>query len=306
LADQETLRLAHLTDVHLGPLPRFAPRHWNVKRLMGYVNFRTKRGAFHLAKLAQAVSEDVKAQGVDHITVTGDLVNLGMPSEFERAQSWLQDLGSPDDVTVIPGNHDIYTRLRRDIGVERWRAYMSARFGGDDVAGVPGPLVTGFPFVRMLGRFAMIALNSAVYTPPGFCSGALGTAQIERFGEMSAALGAAGFTRIVLLHHPPLVEHGRRRGITDAAAFERALTSVGAELVLHGHNHHHMLSWRETATGPVAIIGGPSAGEGYYNTYDLTRQDAGRLAIERITRGLEDGAQAVRELERQRVSFMQK
>lgn len=305
MPDEETLTLGHLTDVHLGPLPPFRPRHWNVKRLMGYVNFRTKRGAFHVAKLAMAVGDDARAQGCDHIAVTGDLVNLGMPAEFERALRWLEALGSAQDVTVIPGNHDIYTRLRRDIGVERWRPYMAARGSSDGITGVPGPLATGFPFVRIVGRFALIALNSAVYTPPGFCSGALGGAQIERFGEMASGLGAAGFTRIVLLHHPPLVEHGRRRGITDARAFEDTLSAVGAELVLHGHNHHHMLSWRETASGPVAIVGGPSAGEGYYNIYHLRRIDGRSLEVERVTRGLAEGAQTVSELERVTIELPQ-
>ncbi len=301
MRNQETLTLGHLTDVHLGPLPPFTPAHWNVKRLMGYVNFRTKRGAFHLAKLATAVSEDAREQGCDHIAVTGDLVNLGMPLEFERAARWLQALGTPEGVTVVPGNHDIYTRLRRDIGVERWRPYMSVRGDGDAVEGAPGPLETGFPFVRILGGFALIALNSAIYTPPGFCSGALGAAQIERFGEIAEALGRAGYARIVLMHHPPLVEHGRRRGMADAAAFEEMLKQVGAELVLHGHNHHHMLSWRETVSGPVAIVGGPSAGEGYYNIFGLTRDSNGALEIERITRGLADGAHAVGEIERKMI-----
>ena len=155
--------------------------------------------------------------------------------------------------------------------------------------------------MRILGGFALIALNSAIYTPPGFCSGALGAAQIERFGEIAEALGRAGYAQIVLMHHPPLVEHGRRRGMADAAAFEEMLKQVGAELVLHGHNHHHMLSWRETVSGPVAIAGGPSAGEGYYNIFGLTRDSNGALEIERITRGLADGAHAVGEIERKMI-----
>ena len=296
--DEGSLTLVHLTDVHLGPLPAFTPSHWNVKRLLGYVNFRTKRGAFHAAKLATAVSCDARAQAADHIAVTGDLVNLGMPREFEQAAEWLERLGTREGVTVVPGNHDVYTRLRTDAGIERWRAYMSARGAGDRVDGVAGALQTGFPFVRTLGRFALIGLNSAVYTLPGMCSGALGDDQIARFGEISAALGRAGYVRIVLIHHPPLVEHGRRRGIIDAGAFEEALGAAGAEVVLHGHNHRNMLSWRETRTGPAAIIGAPSAGEGYYNIYQFRHVAGGAPLVERVTRGVPEAGQAVRELER--------
>ena len=74
--DHDTLTLVQLTDVHLGPLPAFLPRHWNVKRLMGYVNFRSKRRDFHEAVLANAVTSDAREQGAGHIVVTGDLVNL--------------------------------------------------------------------------------------------------------------------------------------------------------------------------------------------------------------------------------------
>jgi hypothetical protein len=31
------LVIAHLTDVHLGPIAGFTPRHWNLKRLLGYI-----------------------------------------------------------------------------------------------------------------------------------------------------------------------------------------------------------------------------------------------------------------------------
>ena len=296
--DHDTLTLVQLPEVHLGPLPAFVPRHWNVKRLMGYVNFRSKRRDFHEAVLANAVTSDAREQGAGHIVVTGDLVNLGMPAEFQQALRWLETVGKPADVTVIPGNHDVYTRLSSDPGIERWRAYMSARGERDHVASVPGPLATGFPFVRTIGRFALIGLNSAVHMPPGVAAGRLGKAQIDRFVEIATGLGAAGFTRIVLIHHPPLPEHGWRRGLRDAGAFEEALTRAGAEIVLHGHNHRQMLSWRETRTGSVAIIGAPSAGEGYYNLYRLRHAPGALPGIERLTRGVAGPGEPVRELQR--------
>ena len=35
--------LAHLSDVHLGPLPPVGARHWNVKRLLGWLNWQRSR-----------------------------------------------------------------------------------------------------------------------------------------------------------------------------------------------------------------------------------------------------------------------
>ena len=40
---------------------------------------------------------------------------------------------------------------------------------------------------------------------------------------------------------------------------KQVLTEEGCELVLHGHNHHCMLNWLETKSGPAPIIGVPSA-----------------------------------------------
>ncbi len=275
----DTFKLAQLTDVHLGPLPPFLPRHWNVKRILGFINFRRKRWAFNDPALVSQLVADLKQQVVDHITVTGDLTNIGMPPEFIQSLTWLQGVGRSTDVTVIPGNHDVYTRLWHDPGIERWRAYMSARDEQDAVPGLAPPLADGFPFVRTFGRFALIGINSAVYMPPAIPAGRVGDQQIGRFVEMSRQLHQAGYVRIVLIHHPPLLEHGTARCLRDAAAFEAALTDVGADLLVHGHNHRDMISWRETATGPLPIVGAAAAGDGGYNIYSLTRSEDGACRI---------------------------
>lgn len=279
----DVLRLAQLTDAHLGPLPPFWPWHWNAKRVLGFINFRTKRRSFNDPSLVQALVRDLKQQEFDHLVVTGDLANIGMPSELERGERWLNDLGPADAVTAIPGNHDIYCPLWRDRGVERWRNYMQPRGDVDLLPGVPSPLGTGFPFVRILEKFALICLNSAVPTAPGVASGTLGAGQLERFAEQAKALHAAGLSRIVLVHHAPLPEHGRR-GLTDADAFDQTLREVGAELVLHGHNHRHMISWRDAPTGAFPIVGAGATGEGRYNIYRIERLDDGRCRTELIER----------------------
>ncbi|MBU2531428.1 MAG: metallophosphoesterase [Alphaproteobacteria bacterium] len=279
----EVFRIAQLTDVHLGPLPFFWPWHWNVKRALGFINFWTKRSSFNDPTLVRRLVDDLKRQTFDHIAVTGDLANLGMPAEFVQCRKWLEEVGPPDEVTAIPGNHDIYTPLRSDPGIERWRPYMQARDGADVVPGLPAPLFSGFPFVRTFGRFALINLNSAVCMPPAVAAGEVGQDQISRFAEMSRALHAAGFSRVVLIHHPPLPEHGPR-GLRDAHAFEKALIDVGAELVLHGHNHRGMITWRDSVTGPVPIIGAGAAGEGVYNLYRLSRMPNGVVQIEVVVR----------------------
>ena len=102
--------LAHLSDPHLAPLPQ--PR-WSEligKRITGYINWQRRRRFIHDAGTLDKIVADLKTQAPDHIAVTGDLTNIALPDEFVRGRAWLQGLGAPADVTVIPGNHDAYVR----------------------------------------------------------------------------------------------------------------------------------------------------------------------------------------------------
>ncbi|WP_141059865.1 metallophosphoesterase family protein, partial [Brucella melitensis] len=51
---------------------------------------------------------EMLAQTPDHLAVTGDLVNLALNLEIDIAHDWLQRLGAPGDISVVPGNHDAY------------------------------------------------------------------------------------------------------------------------------------------------------------------------------------------------------
>lgn len=303
-----TLTLAHLSDIHLGPLRGFTPAHWNLKRGLGYVNWHRKRKLIHRPEVVAALLEDAGEQGVDHIAVTGDLVNIGLPAEYEGAARWLKGVGPPDRVTVVPGNHDIYTRLRRDAGVERWRDYMRADAYG---ATLPIAAAGGFPFVRRLGTVALIGLNSAEPTAPAVASGRLGPVQLESLGRVLPRLSAEGLARIVLIHHPPLPgQAGARRGLIDAAELEAVLMEHGAELVIHGHNHVDMHAVRSWHAGHVPVVGVASASAsrrhgreplGRYNLFRIETGAAG-TRIEMIGRGLAEPDGRVIELERRRLA----
>src|SRR5215510_1091868 len=153
--------IAHLSDVHLGPIRGFTPRYWNLKRLTGYWNWHSTRRTLYQRSVLDRLVADLKAARPDHIIVTGDLVNIGLPQEHVDALSWLASLGPPDRVTVIPGNHDIYAR-QRDPGTRRWAAYMRSNTTGQGYLGNAdaGP-VAEFPFVRRCDGIALIGVNSA-------------------------------------------------------------------------------------------------------------------------------------------------
>lgn len=302
----ETLTIAHLTDVHLGPIAGFTPRYWNLKRALGYANWRRNRHQAYARDVLDRIVADLATQAPDHIAVTGDLTNIGLPQEHINALTWLKGLGAAERVSVIPGNHDIYSRLGRDPGTARWAAYMASD--------VPGTLHADhsetFPFVRMLGSVAIIGVNSAVPTPPLVALGRVGAAQIARLATILERLGRARVFRLMLIHHPPLTGQARRyRDLVDAGALEAVLARHGAELVIHGHNHRNMLAWcRTTAGGKVAVVGAPSAALGRpHKREPLARYNLYRIAgppwtIELTGRGLEQPGGPIVELERKLLS----
>ena len=296
--------LAHLTDVHLGPIRGLTPGYWNLKRAMGFANWQRNRVGLHRRDVAQRLLVDLKAQLPDHIAVTGDLTNLGLPQEHSDALDWLRSVGSPDDVSVIPGNHDIYSSLHGDPGVDRWRHYMSSDRAGAALAGEPTDV---FPYLRRVGSIALVGLNSAIPTPPLIAAGALGQAQMERTEQLLARLSAERVFTVVMIHHPPLPgQASQSRGLRDAAAFERILLKYGAGLALHGHNHRNMLAWRAGPFGAFPVIGAPSfsAAQHHKNEplarYNLYRIETGHRdqSIELIGRGLAEPGGPVVELER--------
>jgi len=311
----ETVTIAHLTDVHLGPIAGFTPRYWNLKRGLGWLNWMRKRRHYHLRDALDRIVADLVAQRPDHIAVGGDLCNIGLPHEHAAALEWLEMLGSPERVSVVPGNHDIYARLGRDPGVGRWARYMEHDARGAlfrDRPDKPDRLDSsaGFPFVRMLGGVALVGVNSALPTPPGAAWGRVGAAQLARMRGVLDRLGAAGLFRLVLIHHPPLPgQASRSRALIDAEALEAVLQRHGAELVVHGHNHRNMLAWRPSGSGMLPVVGAPSASLGRLHRheplarYNLFRIDPGAGAIDLAGRGLTEPEGAVVEIERRSLAY---
>ncbi len=247
--------LAHLSDPHLGPLPR--PRLIDLasKRMVGYVNWRRKRARVHRLDILDALTCDLAGQAHDHTVVTGDLVNIALPAEFAVAQAWLDQLGSPDDVTFVPGNHDAYVRPALSYWDRHWDAFMQ---GDEETRSAPDGL--RFPFVRRRGPVALIGLSSAVPTPLLSAAGRLGDEQIARAADILRRLDDEGVFRIVLLHHPPRRRWTRpHKRLLDAGAFRRALARAGAELVLHGHDHRDAIVWLDGPRDPIPAVGVPSA-----------------------------------------------
>ncbi|MEM8753868.1 MAG: metallophosphoesterase [Pseudomonadota bacterium] len=232
---------AHLTDAHLPSHGGFAPRELLNKRALSALNWLRSRRRLHVRAVADALAADVRAHAPDHVAMTGDVTNFGLPREFEAGAEWLGALGP--SVSFVPGNHDAMVA-----GVETARDAVFAPFteGG------------AFPYVARRGPVAFIGVSTAVPTPAGLAQGRVGAEQTERMAE--ALRTEQGRVRVLLIHHPPTDVTKPRRALTDRAEVAAAIAEAGCELVLHGHDHKNELSWIDAACGRrIPVLGAPSA-----------------------------------------------
>jgi 3',5'-cyclic AMP phosphodiesterase CpdA len=286
--------LAHLSDPHVGPLPR-PPRHELIgKRATGYLNWTRSRSRIHDMAVLEQIVADLKAHRPAHIAVTGDVSNIGLPAEFRLARSWLEKLGAPENVSFVPGNHDAYVRGSLPALARIFAPWTAGEQDRGEV----------YPYVRVRGEFALVGLSSAVPTPPFIAAGYLGRRQLQAAERLLLETGSRGLFRIVMLHHPPRMSvSSLGRGLVDAYGFAEMIRRAGAELIIHGHDHRLTLGQLDTPKGLVPVVGVPSAsvvrGIGHqraaYHLFEVTYA-AGIYKIVARARGLLPGTNAIGDL----------
>lgn len=249
-------RLAHISDIHLGPLPAVSYRELASKRMVGYVNWQRNRRSLLQDGVLDAIVADIHTVGVDHLAITGDLVNLALDAEVELARRWLETLGPPERVSVVPGNHDAYVPGAFMRVCRAWAPWMI----GD---GCTAPATReSFPYTRVRDKVALIGATSARATAPFMATGFFRAGQAVRLRQALWQAGEDGLFRVVMIHHPPVRDavhpHKRLMGI---GRFQGVIKRFGAELVLHGHSHLPTHYTIEGKGGPVPVIGVAAAGQ---------------------------------------------
>jgi 3',5'-cyclic AMP phosphodiesterase CpdA len=289
------MRIAHCSDLHLlshdgARFLQFANKRW-----IGAMNLLSSRSRHYHTDAFEDMVVDLNASGVDHVLCTGDVTNLALAQEFAYAKARFDALTlGPKHVTVVPGNHDAYVAegighflatfadyCRADAGWEWPEVRVTSATAGDKPG--TGDAQLQWPIVRVRGELALIGLSTSRATPWFTAHGTVGATQLSRLRTALADPRLAGKARIVAIHHPPA---GRRafskvRGLRDHAAFAAVLAEVGAELVVHGHEH---VDLRETLPGPagqeIPVLGVPSG------TYEANKPErTGRYRVIEISNG---------------------
>ena len=281
-------RLAHFSDLHVLSLAGVGPHRFLNKRLSGWANLRFKRSHVHRPAHVRAIARDISRARIDHVAITGDLTNLALEPEVLAVRSLIEeDLGlSPADVSIVPGNHDLYTRGA--MTSRRFRVYFG-EFITSDLPEIPVDVgLGGFPYVRLRGKLAVIGVSSAVPRLPFVAAGRLGRQQLDALARAFAHPAVKERTPVVLLHHPAHNPRSRLKslleGLSDADRLVgHVVDHVEHGLVLHGHLHRRVRRSITTRKGRVDVVGATSASLEHehhdrmagFNLYEF--DDAGRL-----------------------------
>ena len=251
-----TLRIAHLSDLHVLDLAGTSPLRFLNKRATGVANLLGARRDAHPLRIADKLSPTLGSDGlnVDHVLITGDLSNLALESEFARARTVVEAIGGPERVTVVPGNHDVYTggatrAARFEQFFAPWMVPLPAQ--ADDISRAQAAGRAHYPFAKTIAPGVRVyGLSSAIPAPPLFAWGEVGDAQLARLRDLVATEpkdgAAAVHTRIVMVHHNLHPRSGiaeQTARLRDRDALIQTLKDVDATVLLHGHTHPPQQHW---------------------------------------------------------------
>ena len=258
------MRLIHLTDPHLSSLANEKLSGLRGKRWSGYLSWRKNRRKSFLPTVLDSMIESIKAENADQILLTGDLIHIGLDTEIAEVSKWLSSVGSPEQVMLAPGNHDVYAKGSEDSVYKAWSDYLihGTPSASSDTAGQ-------FPVLRRMGKLSLIGVSTACVTPVFMATGELGSRQLEKLAALLEQEASEGQLVCLLIHHAPLPGMTKwRKALSDAAALETVLQSYPPVLIFHGHLHHN----REVQWGNSRIYctaAASSVSEASYRVIDI-------------------------------------
>lgn len=216
------IRIAHVSDLHLiepdyrrrGTADRYRLRFLSAGRAIDPERRKSK-----------AIAALRAASQAEHVVLTGDLTEEGLPAQFEVLAEVLREAGVREDrVTLLPGNHDAYALP------DAFARALQGPLRGYASASIPGLPVD-------LGEALLLPVWTAVSQSFVRSGGVLQRDDQDRID----ALARRERMLIVAQHHPPTRHGGTIRNWIDGLYNARSATALLARHAhlhfLHGHLH---------------------------------------------------------------------
>ncbi|MFO0762222.1 MAG: metallophosphoesterase [Byssovorax sp.] len=221
-------QIAHLSDFHLLDDGHAARRGRDRLRL-SFLSFGRPRDHHDRRRRALHALVDARRSGAQHLVLTGDLTEEGLPAQFEVLGEVLRESGwQPARVTLVPGNHDAYA------GERAWSEALAGPLAAYHPTSIPGVPV-------QLAGAVLLPLSTAVHQPVMRSAGAIAEGELRAASAAASDSKGRGTPLLVAMHHPP----GRHPvpgmhwidGLEDHAAIGAILDRHDHVHVLHGHTH---------------------------------------------------------------------
>lgn len=176
---------------------------------------------------------------MDHLLVTGDLTMSGETAELQQAAKLLAPWAEARKLTVLPGNHDVWSRA----AAEQWRFL---RVLGADGRGMKDVRASYPHRVELSAEVVLLALDTARWgAEPEDTPGQVGVEQLQATRELLREAKQQGRAVVLALHHHLMLPPERvpsdallaRMPLADASALVRLAAELPVAAILHGHRH---------------------------------------------------------------------
>jgi len=254
-------RIAQLSDLHLLSSSKNSVRAYfaSLGRALN-PRVRSDRAAAALRRAHEL--------GSDHVIFSGDLTELGLALEFEAfAELLAASAFKPEQITIVPGNHDRYGHDRYG-GGDGWSAALLGPLKpwARNTPSGPEPIVD-------LGNVRLLPLDvtrpQSVMRSAGFVTDDV----VQRVEKNLRDPANAARPVVVVQHHapfalPPLLH--RLDGLIDCERLNALTDRHEAAQVMHGHLHRHID--RGGSPKLPRVLGGPAVvgSEKSIRFYDVT------------------------------------
>jgi 3',5'-cyclic-AMP phosphodiesterase len=220
-------RIAHLSDLHLLESQHGARGAADRLRLSILTLGRALDAELHRRRFASALRR-ARAARADHLVLSGDVTEDGVPAQFEvLAEVLAESQWSPDEVTIVPGNHDAYA------AEDAWALALA------------GPLA---PFRRTstsgvateLPGATIVAISTTMDQHWIRAAGRVGDEQRAMLERVLSAEQRRGRAVAVAMHHPPMpwgLRLGFLEGLLDVDKVAPIFRARRNGHVLCGHIH---------------------------------------------------------------------
>lgn len=223
-------RIVHLSDAHvLDPRPSRTRSGWSMR--VRFLSFGRPLDAVGRQRKLKRGLRTAKDLGAHHVVISGDLTEIGAPGEYETLAETLLDSAIPADrITLVPGNHDLYT------SADAWRWALA------------GPLApfaktsTGEPDRALdIGGATLLPVDATFHQPVTRSAGVIDAAKLEAIEKHAADPALSHRPLVIVQHHPPFVRKTSAwqwiDGLVGAVRLMALLEKFRHAFVLHGHLH---------------------------------------------------------------------